>query len=453
VPSNQTAYAKKRRSSRIDKAIPVFVQGMNASHSPFREEVKTMTISCHGCTYQMRQQVLPGDVVFLDTGQPARGRTESLTRARVKWIQKIAATQDEAFDVAVELEVAGNIWGIASPPQDWFPVQAVKVIESPNPGRELRVMTRPEPQPIAGRTGEVPQISPSKKNEPAASLAPSFSELVAGLSEQIQVMASETAASTLAKEKARLVDEFRAKLQDEALTTLERVIAISKEELARRAVKELIDTLDATARTCYQAWMKKLEQDMENAKQRMAVQGNEVGQRIDSMATYALERLQRNLETTRNEAADRFVSRLRGQVTPLLEGAKAELQKLTDSQNIFRRDSHSVYEQFSKELENIAQARLTSARDELAKNSAAIMDQSHEQLLKLSETFERATRESLQSQVISSVDDAKKALHERTSEISTNFAADLEGFTRSYLDAISESIAQIPKKIAIPSRS
>ena len=224
MSSNQVAYAQKRRSSRIEKAVPLAVQGVDASRAPYREEVTTVTISCHGCTYQMKHEVLPGEIVVLDMGQRAKGYSERPSQARVKRIQKLNSATDPAYDVAVEFEIAGNIWGITSPPEDWFPAQGSKVVE-PNPGRELRLITRTEPQIIQNRSGGATPVPVLKKSEAATSLSPWFSDLMGGLSNQIQVTVSEIAAVTLANEKNRLLDEFRVQLQNEAAGTIERVIA------------------------------------------------------------------------------------------------------------------------------------------------------------------------------------------------------------------------------------
>ena len=113
MSSNQVAYAQKRRSSRIEKAIPLAVQGVDASRAPFQEDVTTVSISCHGCSYQMKHEVLPGAMVVLDMGQRANGYSEFPSRARVKWIHKLNAATDPAYGVAVEFESAGNIWGIS----------------------------------------------------------------------------------------------------------------------------------------------------------------------------------------------------------------------------------------------------------------------------------------------------------------------------------------------------
>ena len=152
MSTNQVAYAQKRRSSRIEKAIPLAVQGVDASHAPFQEEVATLTISCHGCSCQMRHEVLPGAMLVLDMRQSGNGHSEFPTRARVKWIEKLHTYSDPAYGVAVEFESAGNIWGLASPPEDWLSVRASKEAAPPNPGRELRISyedrtaIRPDPE-------------------------------------------------------------------------------------------------------------------------------------------------------------------------------------------------------------------------------------------------------------------------------------------------------------------
>jgi hypothetical protein len=450
VSTNQVAYAQKRRSSRIEKAIPLAVQGVDSSRAPFREEVKTVAISCHGCSYQMKHEVLPGAMVVLDMGQGANGYSEWPARARVKWIQKLDAATDSAYGVAVEFESAGNIWGVTPAPEDWLPVQGSKVGGPPNPGRELRLVTRTEPQTVLARSGGATPVSALKKSEAAASLSPWFSDLMAGISNQIQVTVSNIAAATLANERNRLLEEFRVQIQNEATGTIERVIETSKEELARRALKVLNEATEATVRTSHERLIGAIEQDLENAKQCMLIQGNELNQRVDSMATRTIEQLQRTLETSRTETAARFVSRLREQVTPVLEEAKADLQKLVASQTVFKEESQAIYARVTSELESGVNARLLQTHDELDKRSTEVLTECNEKLLALSQTFENVARDSVQTLIASATDDAKKNLEERAEVISGNFTGELEGHVRDYLEFIGASIAEFPKKTTTP---
>jgi len=447
VSTSPVAYPQKRRSSRIEKAIPLAVQGIDASHAPYREEVTTGIISCHGCTYQMRHEVLPGDPVLLSMSVGPRAKSsESSRRARVKWIHKVDAAVDQPYQVAVEFEIAGNMWGIASAPEDWFPTQTAKPTEAANLGRELRLVTRTEPQIVLTRSEEAAPTVVLKRNQAAASLSPWFSDLMGGLSNQIQVTVSEIAAVTLAGERGRLLDEFRAQLQNEAAGTIERVIATANDELARRGLKALSEAAEATVSASHERLVGVIEQDLEDAKQRMLTQENEVSQRVAGVATSTIERVQRSLEVSRNEATERFVSRLREQVAPVLEEAKADLQKLVASQAAFKEESQAIYTRVTSQLEIDANDRVKQTHDELNRDSAGAVYACNEKLRELSQSFEKTARDSAGTVIGSVTDDAKKKLEERAAEISNDFTGQLEGHIRSYLEFIGESIAEFPKK-------
>jgi hypothetical protein len=403
VSSNQIANAPKRRSSRVDKAIMLIVQGVGASREPYREEVTTGSISCHGCAYQMRHEVRPGDTVVLDTGQ-----SEFPRRARVKSIQKLDAP-NPTYSVGVELEIAGNIWGIASPPADWFPQQSGKLLEPATHGRELRLIARTEPQRSLARSEGATPAHVLNKNEVVAALGPWFSSLMAALRNQIQASVCQIAVTTLANERKRLVDEFRAQIQNEATGTIEQVIATSKDELARRGLKVLNEGAEA-------------------------------------MVTGTVERLQRNLEAARTEATERFVSRLRERVAPVMEEAKADLQGLVASQTVFKEESLAIHRRATSQLESDAKARLLQTHDQLEKDSTSAVKACNEKLLELSQTFEKIARDSTQTMIASATDDANKNLEQRAAEISNHFTDQLEGNARNFLELIVESIAEFPEK-------
>ena len=116
-------------------------------------------------------------------------------------------------------------------------------------------------------------------------------------------------------------------------------------------MKELSEAHEAGARNNYALWMKKVQQDMESARQHLLSQGKEVSQRLDGMAAGTIERVQHNMETTRREAVDRFVLRLRDQVAPMLVEAKDSLQKLEASEAAFKKESEAIYAGLENQLE------------------------------------------------------------------------------------------------------
>lgn len=184
---------------------------------------------------------------------------------------------------------------------------------------------------------------------------------------------------------------------------------------------------------------------MESARQHMLHQTKEVSERLDNAAATTVERVQRSMEATRNEAVERFVARLREQVAPVLAEAKDALQILADSESSLRRQSQSIREGLETHIESVTTASLARVQDQLDKNSAAVTAKTNETLLKLSENFELAAREHVQSLLVSMGSNVTKTLEERTAELSREFSVGLEGYTRNYLEFISKAIAEISK--------
>ena len=450
MSSYQFIQAHKRRSTRIEQAIPIVVQGVGAMREPYAEQVSTLSISCHGCTYQSKHEVIQGETVYLDIKLPNNGSAGCSSKARVKWAQKVGA-KDRTFQIAVELEIAGNIWGVASPPADWFPLQIPEAAEAAAPGRELKVVTRKDQPVVSPQSGGPDRVSQLERSQAVSpSIAP-LAQLMVGLGEQIQSMASEAAAAALVKEKSRLMEELRAQFRDEAVKAIQSAISSSKEGIMRQAMKELSEAHEAGARNNYAQWMKKVQQDMESARQHLLNHGKEVGQRLDSMASGTIERVQRNMETTRTEAVDRFVLRLRDQLAPMLLDAKNSLQKLEAAEAAFKKESETIYAGLENQLEFHANASLAKTQEELDKNSAVVAAKANDALRNLYQSFEKAARTNEEALLATVGTQMTRILQERSAEVSGEFSKGLEDYTRSYLESIGKTIAEIPQNM--PGRS
>ncbi len=111
-------YAQQRRSTRLLQAVPLAVAGHDAAGRPLQEHTATLSINCHGCRYFSRYQVEKNAWLTLEIAGAAASLESHRLRARVAWVQKSRRLQG-LFQVGVEFEVPGNVWGIASPPEDW----------------------------------------------------------------------------------------------------------------------------------------------------------------------------------------------------------------------------------------------------------------------------------------------------------------------------------------------
>lgn len=447
---HQVAYAQKRRSTRIDQAIPILVQGVGAMREPYQEQVSTLSISCHGCTYQSKHEVIQGEIVYLDIKMPSNGSARCSNRARVKWAQRVGA-KDRTFQIAVELEIAGNVWGIASPPADWFPPQIQEVVDSTASGRELKVVARKDlPMALVPDGGSDRVSRPERKEAAAASIAP-LAQLMVGLGEQIQSMASEAASAALVKEKSRLMEEFRVQLREEAVKAIQSAMSASREVIARQAVKDLSEAHEAGARNSYALWRKKIEQDLDTVRQHMLAQVKEVSRHMDTMAAGAVERAQQKMDTTRSEAVERFMSRLRDQVMPILSEAKDSLKRLEGAGTALRKESEALFAGIENQLAFSTNESLAKALEDLEKNTAVHTAKTKETLEKLYQNFEKAARDNAGSLLSSAGGQMTRMLQERATEVSREFSKGLEGYTRSYLQSIGKSIAELPQNM--PGRS
>jgi len=368
----------------------------------------------------------------------------------VKWVQKLQV-KERAFQIAVELEVAGNIWGVASPPDDWFPLQTPLAAEPTNSGRELKVVTRKDQQtltaPVASPGAGPVHANPLARSEASAPAALPLAQLMVGLGEQIQTMASEAAAAALARDKVRLLEEFRAHLREEAVKTIQSVIAASKDLIVQQATKELSQAHEANIRNSHALWRKQIQQDMESARQHMLAQGNEMAQRLDTLAASTIERLQSKIDATRSEAVDRFISRIRDQVAPMLEVAKDSLQRLEGAETALRKESEAIFAGIENQLAFTSNDSLARAMEDLEKNTAGHTAKAHESLQKLYQSFEKAARDNAQSLLASLGDQMTAILQQKAAEVSREFSAGIEGQARDYLESVAKSIAEIPQNI------
>ncbi len=133
---------QKRRSTRIVQAVPITVTGTDALGQPFKERTTTVMVNCHGCKYQSKHYVPKNSIVKLDIPRPEGGPFS--TQGRVVWVQR-PRTVRELFQIGLEFEAPGNVWGIAFPPEDWNSAAA----ESPDLIAEFSMPLEATTEPVA----------------------------------------------------------------------------------------------------------------------------------------------------------------------------------------------------------------------------------------------------------------------------------------------------------------
>jgi hypothetical protein len=107
----------RRRSTRVECAVPLIVSGRDASGQAFREATQTTTVNLHGARLWLNRPVLVGMQLTLEN--PPFGKAEKAICVRV---EEPSEPGGGAY-VAVQLVKPGNIWGLENPPPDWLEIE------------------------------------------------------------------------------------------------------------------------------------------------------------------------------------------------------------------------------------------------------------------------------------------------------------------------------------------
>src|ERR1700751_2310569 len=117
--SGNIVAGESRRSTRIEKSLPLIVLGRNRLGEPFMERTVSVTLNMHGCRYASRHDYGVGTWVTLQmVGLNSSEEKPATVRALVRSVHPPMSLR-ELQQVGVELETPANVWGIERPPADW----------------------------------------------------------------------------------------------------------------------------------------------------------------------------------------------------------------------------------------------------------------------------------------------------------------------------------------------
>ena len=350
--NNASAELRKRRSTRIVQAVPLVVTGVDALGRPFVERTSSLIINCHGCRYQSKHYVLKNMWVLMEIPHPETGQPPRTVRGRVAWIQR-PRTVRQLFQVALELEVSGNVWGIAFPPEDWSAspelTQIVMKLDAPPE-------TSPLPPPMAEPDatlhlgeGELPPAaggdnirlfpSPSSTTDASMQLARQVARLVADAKQQIQAATREAASQAVSAERRLSFEQWeqkfaagRAEIVNETAQAIEK-FQQEADEHSRSAHAAAAEALRTELPRWLSPQLEQLTRELTASLAREgAAQRNEHAQQLESMTEglrkavqhgeYAASRLKTQAEQTQAQIAAQTES-----ATRVLEEAARQYER------------------------------------------------------------------------------------------------------------------------------
>jgi hypothetical protein len=300
IAVNPTSELRKRRSTRIVQAVPLQVTGVDALGRPFMERTSSLILNCHGCRYQSKHYVLKNMWVKLEVPHPDAGQPPRTVRGRVAWIQR-PRTVRQLFQVALELEAPGNVWGIAFPPEDWFPAPEPEKAQtaSAHGGASQASMSHPSLTPATmpadepetefhvsltesdlSSTANADNVrvfpSPASTTDASLQLARHVTRLLAEARQQIQASAREAAAQAVSAER-RISAQHWERQVAEAREALSRELSNAIGKIHEESEKRSQAAQEATAAALQEDLPKRLAPQLEELARQLSTRLSEEG--------------------------------------------------------------------------------------------------------------------------------------------------------------------------------
>ncbi len=319
-----------RRSTRVDRNIPLVVLGQTRTGLSFQEKTSTVSFNLHGCRYPSRHEYPIGSSVGLRVLQPDGETISPVIRAFVKSVHPPASPR-ELFQVGVELESPANIWNVSPPPSDWNrllgggtssagmatavapalepaepPPAADSFPSGPAPSnsepRTSQVTEFPSPSPAAAAAQPAKESSPSKPERVAITI----DQLVAAMQGKLQTAAEKVVQNALAEHLDEAIDAALARVEGVRERNLQQLGEFSEqrmESLIRSSREEILGHLESRLGEVQSRW-----DEQHNA---FRAQAEEIVQRLEKLAADS----QRNLADT-----EKFIVKATREIEPQTRG-------------------------------------------------------------------------------------------------------------------------------------
>lgn len=402
---------QRRRSERISSSVPIIVRGIDLLGQPFEERTSTLAVNLHGCRYSSKHHLPKNTWVTLEV---ARGTERRNLRARVAWIQRPHSVR-EFFQIAIELESPGNIWGIESPAADWEIASAPFVAPAEFPTQaDLQTSTESEPSAISTTTANFtesmaadmtnlsPESAPSPQSPPESvpvAESPLLREWNAELERQAS-RAVEAAAAQAGEQIRRTVEEFertqagaRANFSAELAAKQEELLNGLRSEFERglQQARELLHELDNSAQALHAESEAALESASRMAQARLQAEAAEASrlpqkpaepskesmaaaeeaaatwrQRLESEMALARAQWSELLQSSLDSSMERLVKQLSGRSQEVLREAEQRMsERFAELRQPLGQISSEAHQTLSS-VKSALEEEVTRARSSLA---------------------------------------------------------------------------------------
>ena len=448
-----------RRSTRVNRAIHLDVSGVDSFRGPYHEEVSTVTVSCHGCKYESKYEVLPDAMVILQLNDKGQDSKPIPVHGRVRWTQR-PAERGGLFQTAIELDAPGNIWGIDSPPSDWSSFYLPRKLDADESKAKTVAVLWPEAVPSKTREGGSGALSictgasvspPSPETRPVGPLMGNFQQ-------QMERMLSEAVETVVRERATALLHDMRAGLREEAKRIVGEVASSQAGFWIDESVKRMNQLGEEDARARHVQWTNRIEAGLQQGLTRMEIRHRELEEVCERLVTKTQGQLRVFLEASHKDGVDRIIARLKEQSAPAIDHARNAVMDLTKREEEFGKTCQQYVEKSVAEIEEsctridnqfemILKARLDSAREELERVVRTAANSAANDVRACGQKEEMEAQVRLRSELDPITETALATLKENATELSRQFAREMSHYSRSHLEFLSGAISELAKGV------
>jgi len=375
-----------RRSTRIERSIPLIVFGQNRLGEPFVERTVSTSLNLHGCRYPSRHDYGVGSWITLQVVGLEVEPKPPAVRARVRSIHTSQSSR-ELQQVGVELENPGNVWGIVTPPQDWMKVAGNTAVAQ----FATAVAPAPDPPPRTLKIDELPVNTEHKMAEVATFPSPSP---VASKPQAPRAGESPQPKRVVVTPDG-LIAALQGKLQHAAEKAVQGAIARQVDEAVREALSSIDDVRNSSVREIQELFPTRVEAMRLSSKEEftgeIASHWKEQMEKYRGQAEEMAQRLEKQAAELRQELArsQEFVERVTRERDPRIQARlnEAVAQAISQFETATARSADRRYQLM---LEN-TQAAIQEALLKLDARSAEVQALVQSAVNSALATFQRQT--------------------------------------------------------------
>ena len=436
---------RKRRSTRIVQAVPLMVTGVDALGRPFVERTSSLIINCHGCRYQSKHYVLKNMWVTMEVPHQESGQPPRTVRGRVAWIQR-PRTVRQLFQVALELEVSGNVWGIAFPPEDWVAspemTQVVMKLDAAHG-------TPPLPPPVAEADAashlgeaELPPAadnlrlfpSPTSATDASLQLARHVARLVADAKQQIQAATREAASQAVSAERRLSFEQWEQKF------------AAGRAEIANEtahAIEKFQHEAHEHSRTAHAAAAEALRTELPRW----------LAPQLEQLTRDLTARLSQEGATQRNEHAQQLEARAETLRTVCREAEETAARLKTQSEQseaqiVVRAESAKQGEEAATAQLEALKATANEIQQQVTAALSSAQSFSHGQLASELEAAQARWREAIESTLAEAQDRAAGGLNEHARGLRTELQEEMARHATAARESAASAVTEADERMA-----